>query len=221
MAFKIFVKPVNCDIYSKCREMLLDNYCEYLLSQDTLWFSNYYELLRTNQNVNKPHKKELEKAFNSFFGDMLSITKNPRILDRFGHIHEILKYQTKYKSVTTILNCLYSYDMRLGEDLLNQHIENLERWNYKLDRNIELYAQLDKIRNRVQGLLTEIQLLEKQISDDDIEEATNLDEDILAVTTFLDLRYPIDKKTTYVSEWLSYCEMAQKKSLVLKSKNFK
>ena len=205
MAFKI---SLNCKIYDDCDKLMLYNYEQYLKTQDNIWFSNFNEL----DLVKKPSQKELQEAFYNFFGDMLRITENPRVLDRFESIHKILKYKTKYNSVMVILNCIYNFNTDLDRQILLDHITNLEKWNYRIDKNKDLFEQLDKINHRVQGYLSEIDLLEKKIKDKDTETEINLNKELIQVATFIDLRFPIDKKTTSVAQWLEYCAIAKEKS---------
>jgi hypothetical protein len=217
MAFKIFVNKNEIEVYDTCEKMMLSNYESYLKTQDKLYFTNYHK----QKKAKKPNPKELEDYFYTFFGDMLKITQNPRVLDRFENIHQILKLKTKYNSVMTILKCIKDFNIQLDRSILLKHIENLSKWNYHIDINLDLFHQLEKIHNRVKGLLTEIEILEKKTQDKDIEETINLNKEIIKVSTFLELRFQIDKEKTSVADWLEYCEMAKEKSINIEKSNKK
>src|SRR5690606_8941893 len=94
----------------------------YLESNDLRWF--------TKEFVNAP---DLDKAMDSFYGDMLELTGNHEILNRFTKMFKVMKLRGKYNSVSLLLNAIYNYPPELGAERLNELIDELAKWNYKID----------------------------------------------------------------------------------------
>lgn len=217
MAFKIplAIFKTDCEIYDNCKSLMLENYVNYLESGDLLHFTNYYSL----GNPKKPNAKELDKAMTDFYGDLLAISQNEKVLRRFEVIHKIMKYEQKYNSVKMLVNAIRNFDPLLSREKLLELVAQLEKWHYRIDKNKDLISQLDRIEARVEGIKTEIELLAVELKQVDTGEKTSLLDEIYNTEMFLELKFPIDLKTTSVYKWISHYKKAVENKIKLIEKN--
>lgn len=217
MAFKIPIAifQTECEIYDSCKSMMLDNYVNYLESGDLLHFTNYYSL----GNPKKPNAKELDKAMTDFYGDLLAISQNEKVLRRFEVIHKIMKYEQKYNSVKMLVSAIRNFDPLLKREQLLELVEQLEKWHYRIDKSKLIFGELDRIESRIEGIKTEIELLSLELKEVDTGEKTSLLDEIYNTEMFLELKFPIDLKTTSVYKWISHYKKAVENKIRLIEKN--
>lgn len=217
MAFKIplAIFKTDCEIYDNCKSLMLENYVNYLESGDLLHFTNYYSL----GNPKKPNTKELDKAMTDFYGDLLAISQNEKVLRRFEVIHKIMKYEQKYNSVKMLVNAIRTFDNNLSREKLLELVAQLEKWHYRIDTKKWLFDELDRIEARVEGIKTEIELLAVELKEVDTGEKTSLLDEIYNTEMFLELKFPIDLKTTSVYKWISHYKKAVENKIRLIEKN--
>ena len=217
MAFKIplAIFKTDCEIYDNCKSLMLENYVNYLESGDLLHFTNYYSL----GNPKKPNAKELDKAMTDFYGDLLAISQNEKVLRRFEVIHKIMKYEQKYNSVKMLVNAIHTFDNNLSREKLLELVAQLEKWHYRIDTKKWLFDELTRIENRIEGIKTEIELLEVELKEVDTGEKTTLLDEIYNTEMFLELKFPIDLKTTSVYKWISHYKKAVENKIKLIEKN--
>lgn len=190
---------VEVTFFRTCREMILENYIEYLANRDLRWF--------TKEFIDHP---DAEKAMTDFYGDLLSRTGNTEIAARFAKIHKILKLSRKYEAVTLLISAVRSYVPELGAEHLEKLVQNIEANHYRIDRDRELFSQIDRISNRIQGILTEVALIEAYLEKDDKKEEISIREQLINVARILDLKYRLDPKEMNVAEWLELQNAAKK-----------
>lgn len=217
MAFKIplAIFKTDCEIYDNCKTLMLENYVSYLESGDLLHFTNYYSL----GNPKKPNTKELDKAMTDFYGDLLAISQNEKVLRRFEVIHKIMKYEQKYNSVKMLVNAIRTFDNNLSREKLLELVAQLEKWHYRIDTKKWLFDELNRIEARVEGIKTEIELLAVELKQVDTGEKTSLLDEIYNTEMFLELKFPIDLKTTSVYKWISHYKKAVENKIKLIEKN--
>lgn len=193
---KIFIKKPK--VYNSCKEMPLYNFKMYLDTQDLIWFSK----------DGKRHKN-LNTVMVNFFDEYIKLTNNRKVLNRFVKMQKMMKLDIKYMNVTLLLNAIENH--KLSKKELDQNIKNLREWGYKLYKEKDLFMQTNKIRNRIQNLKTQYQLLQAEISDDDKEESISLEKQLIIVSKGLELGYKIDLKDTTVYEWYEYQQLLKEK----------
>lgn len=186
-------------VYRRCKDMPLYNYMEYLESNDLRWF--------TKEFVNAP---DLVKVMTDFYGEMISLTGDYRIIGKFTRLHKVMKLKGRYDTVSSILFSIYNYDPDKGIEGIDFLLSELEKWDYKISRENDLIEQVNTIHTKLQGLLTQIELIEKEISADDAVEKIEIAEQIINVSLILKLSYRIDPKATNVAEWILLQKQAKK-----------
>jgi len=198
---KIFIKKPKQEIltmYYNCSDISLFNWIKYLESQDLRYFNAEFKESKENKN-----------AMESVFGEYIELTENRTIISRFGKMHKIMKLDGKYKTVSLLIRALYNYKKECGMDIFNDLIKQLEAHNYKIDKSKDIFKQLENINSRIQGLKTQIELIEIEINKDDGKEKTNLESEIITVGRILELKYKIEPKETTLKEWIELCKQAK------------
>lgn len=187
--------------YFSCDEISLYNWTKYLETQDLKYFNSELEETKDNKD-----------AMYAVFGEYLELTENRQVIIRFSKMHKIMKLQGKYNTVSLLIKALYNYKKELGMEQFNELIDQIELYNYKIDKTKDVFKQLEKINNRLQNLKTQIELLEIDLKKDDEKEKHNIDSEIITVSRVLELKYRIDKKETTLKEWIEYVKQAKKVS---------
>lgn len=181
--------------YRKCDEMPLWNFNKYLKTNDLKYFTKEF----------KEHK-DLQDIMTDFFGEYLELTKNQSVVNRFGVMHKIMLLRIKYDTVTIILKALWNYPKDMPIEGFKELISALEKWNYRIDKEKDPFKQFEQIHNRLQGILTKIELLEDEITKEDVKESKTIESQMLSVSRILELR--INAKEITVSEWVEMCKQA-------------
>jgi hypothetical protein len=124
---------------------------------------------------------------------------------------EIMRLENKYKCVSLLLNALWNYDKSLGLDGFNKMVEILEQWNYKIDRNKDVFKQIETINNRLQGIKTKIALIRGKLDEKDTEskDKPNFDAELINISRILELKYRLTVKELNVAEFIGYQQQAQ------------
>lgn len=184
-------------VYLSTKEMTLFEYIQYLNTNDLLWFSNFY----SKKYLKKPKNSELEHSMTIIFGEILSITKNYNVVEKFRDTIDLEKFKVKYNDVKRLCHFILHFDIRLGREKLVELVELLRRWKYKIDDKKDLITQIEKINNSVENLVTEIKLLEAKLSKVNKEEKKSIESDILDIQLGLELSFKINPKETTLFEW--------------------
>lgn len=181
----------NVTIYRTCEEMPLWNFSKYLKTNDLKYFTKELK-----------EAKGLEEVMISFFDEYVALSGSSEATERLRIMNEIMRLSNKYDTVKLAITGIYAYDVRLGEDILLGHIDILENFNYKIDRNKPLFEQIEKVNTRIEGIKTKIELLKPDSESQNEKEAQTIESQIITVTRILMLPFRIDQKNTTVSEWV-------------------
>lgn len=200
--------------YTQAKEILLWNYLKYLETNDLRYFSNFH-----NAKTKEPRIDILESSMTAIYGEILEITKRFEVLEKFRKTHKILKLKIKYNCVFDLLKSIYDFDAKLGKELLDEKIAMLEKWNYKISRDKELFEQLDRIAKGLQAIKTEIEVLESELISENKTEKQSFEKERLAVEMGLELKIPIDPMKDSVERWFILLVELEKKVEYLNKKN--
>ncbi len=194
--------------FRTCKEMPLINFRDYLNTQDVRYFT-------------KEHKNsdELEVIVSEFWNEYLKLTDNRDVINRFSTLLKIEKLVAKYSVCSLVLKCLFEFNSKYQEmETFNELIAILEKNNYKIDRNKEVYSQLEKIQQRIQGIGTQIELLKATIKENDTTQAKSIESQLRTISKGLELGYALDINKMSVLDWIE-CQQELKEYITLKQKN--
>jgi len=187
-------------IFKNAKEMMLWHYINFLETNDIRWFSNYFELKKP-KSINQ---EKLETAFTDIYNEVFEISGNTTYQEKISTHQQILKYQTKHDAVKRLIWAIRNHDLRMenGKEILDQLIDALEKWKFKLNRSEPLFEQLNVIDVTIESLITEIEALKIELKKGDTDEKTDIEDMILFVEDGLEMKFAIDVKTTSVDKWL-------------------
>ena len=205
--FKSLFSNNSVNYFDTCEKMPLYNFKMFIETNDLKWFSKSFK-----------DSSKLQNVADLFFTDYIELTNNRKVENRYITMFEIMRLENKYKCVTLLLKALWHYDKSLGIDGFNKMIDILEQWNYKIDRNKEVFQQIEKIANRIQGIKTKIELLRAKLDEGQKEKADkpNFEKELINIGRILELRYSLKIKELNVSEFIGYQKQAQE---VVESQN--
>ncbi len=198
--FKNLLSNNSANYFDNCEKMPLYNFKMFIETNDLKYFASDLKQSSRLQNV-----------ADLFFTDYIELTNNRKVENRYITMFEIMRLENKYKCVTLLLKALWNYDKSLGIDGFNKMIDILEQWNYKIDRSKEVFQQIEKIANRIQGIKTKIELLRAKLDEGQKEKADkpNFEKELINITRILELRYSLKIKELNVAEFIGYQKQAQ------------
>lgn len=187
--------------FDTCEKMPLWNFKMFIETNDLKYFSSKLK-----------YDSKLQNVADSFFTNYIELTNNRKVENRYITMFEIIRLENKYKCVTLLLKALYNYDLKLGIEGFNKMIEILEQWNYKIDKNKDVFKQIETISNRIQSIKTKIELLRSKLDESqrDKEEKPNFESELINLGRILELKYRLVLKELSVSDFIGYQQQAQK-----------
>ena len=85
-----------------------------------------------------------------------------------------------------------------------------EKWDYKISIDKDVFEQLEKINNRIQGIKTKIDMLSSEMKKEDKKESININSTLIDISRVLELKYQLKANELTVSEWIEYKKQAKK-----------
>lgn len=207
--FGTHIKP-----YLSARVMPLYNYEQYLETNDNKWFSNFYEV---KEPFNEP--LDLDKAIENVYGEILEITNNYDIIKKFGNIHKLYKLELKYNDCMRLITAIETMPAGMStlEDLVNQ----LRKWHYKIDVNTELFKQLTTIKDSLANILNDIQSIKKELEKENKNEKSDIEKDKVIIELGLGMGYAINSKEMSVYKYFTLRQQLIKKNTELEKQTKK
>lgn len=182
-------------LYDSTKKMPLENYKNYLETQDIKYFSS-----------NLKQHKGIEQAMMDFFNDFIIVSENSQIIDKFSKIHKIEKLKGKYNVVMLLISAIHNHNG--SREKLLELTEQLVKWGYKIDAKKELFSQLEIILNRIQAIKTQIQLLQSEFEESEKTEGHNIESNLDNIENVLEKKYKMNISDYTVYEYI----MLQKKA---------
>jgi len=197
--FRTLLSPKSDNYFDTCEKMPLWNFKMFIETNDLKYFSSKLK-----------YDVKLQNVADSFFTNYIELTSNRKVENRYMTMFEIMRLENKYKCVSLLLKALWNYDLKLGMDGFNKMIEILEQWNYKINREKNVFDQIKAINNRLQGIKTKIELLrgkleETQGKDD---KKPNFEAELINITKILELRFRLILKELTVADFIDYQQQA-------------
>lgn len=198
--FKTLLGKKSDSYFDTCEKMPLHNFKMYIETNDLKYFSSKLK-----------HDPKLQNVADAFFTNYIELTNNRKVENRYVTMFEIMRLENKYKCVSLLLSALYNYNDKLSIDGFHKMIEILAQWNYKIDKNKDIFKQIETINNRLQGIKTKIELIRGKLDEKDNEskDKPNFDAELINISRILELKYRLTVKELNVSEFIGYQQQAQ------------
>lgn len=194
-----FITDINLKIYDSPDNMPLSNFVKYLQTNDKRYF--------TKQFKDSP---KLTKAIENFYKEYEEITADKKVIDRIEKMGEIVKLTIKYDTVNLLVNTALNFSKFMPIEQFKTIIELIEKWNYRIDINKDIFDQLKVIENRIEGIKSKIQMLENEVITEDKQESVNINKSLIDISRVLDLKYALKSDELTVSEFVEYQKQAKK-----------
>lgn len=200
----IFTKAIY---YDSCKSMPLTAYIEYLETQELKHFSSL-----------KKMNKECEQAYLSFFNDFLIVSENRDVIDKFVKLHKIEKLKGKYNICSLLIYHIRNFDIKLGKDKLDALVNELDKWDFKNRQKKELFIHINYVETRLNGIFTQIKLLESEVSKKDNKEAISIPKQLNIMENIQEKKYRLKAEDLTV---LDYLEIKKDCDRIVESRNTK
>lgn len=197
----------NTVYYDSCKSMPLTAYIDYLETQDLKYFSSKNKM-----------DKECETAYLSFFNDFLIVSENRDIIDKFVKLHKIEKLRGKYKICSLLIYHIRNFDTKLSKEKLDALVMELEKWDFKNRQKKELFVYLNYVETRLNGIITQIRLLESEVSKKDNKEVISIHKQLNVMENIQEKRYRLKAEDLTV---LDYLEIKKDCDRIVESRNTK
>lgn len=189
--FGTHIKP-----YLNARAMPLYNYEQYLETNDNKWFSNFYEV---KDPFNEP--LDIDKAIENVYGEILAITKDYNVIKKFENIHKLYKLELKYNDCMRLILAIET--MPGGMPTLNDLVNQLKKWHFRIDPNKELFAQLRVIKAGLSNILNEIESIKSELEKENQNEKSDIEKDKVVIELGLGMGYAINSKEMSVYKYFT------------------
>lgn len=198
--------------YLSARSMPLYNYEQYLETNDTKWFSNYYEV---KDPFNEP--LDIDKAIENVYGEILAITKDYNVIKRFENIHKLYKLELKYNDCMRLIIAIET--MPSAMPTLNDFVNQLKKWHYRIDPNKELFSQLSRIKAGLNNILNEIESIKNDLEKENQTEKSDMEKDKVVIELGLNMGYAIDSKQMSVYKYFTLRQQLINKNIEIQKQN--
>jgi len=194
------------NIYKNCEELPLWNFQKYLETNDLKYFTK-----------NLKPQKGLDKVMTNIFDEYMTLSKNQSMFQRIYKSSKIMKLEGKYNCVMLLLKCLYNYE-HTNLTKFNELVNELEKWNYRIDRTKDIFSQIEVISQKVQNIKTQIEVLVIELKKDDNIESQSIEKQLITVGRILELKYKLNSKEINLKEWIELQKQAYEQSNRVNSK---
>ena len=203
---KIIRPKESVVIHNDCKEISLHNYMKFLDTNDLRWFSNYHYLTKPKE----PNIKDLENAMFDIYGQIIEINQDYETVERFGDQHKLFKLQIKINSVSELIKQILRVDVFFTQEMIDDYFVLLQKWGYKIDKKQDIAPQIEKIKKRLNALISDYQSLEIKVNKQNKSEKIEIESVIIDIERILEMRYKIEPKQTTLYEWLLLNKKAKK-----------
>lgn len=192
---------------------------------DSIWMHNFYKALDTNDyrwlvvdydeysdfKLTENQEVELGEIWKELFNEYLELKKDQTTINNLRKRGLIANLQNRLFFAATLLKLIIKNPNTKN---LDEIISELQKWKVRFDKKKPVLSEIERITKQLKQLKTRINLetsrYEKIMEKYKNKENVTIDTQIVNIGKILDLKYPIDKKTTVMSQWVSHTENAKK-----------
>jgi len=201
--------------YNTCKSIPMENFYEAMDSSNYRWLIIGYGY-DNEIKVSEKKLKTLEEKWKILFDEYIVLKNDQTVIDSLNARMRIEKLKNK----------LFWGGARLKLFIYNPTKENRDKlaiWGFNINMKKDLKKEVDRIIRNLKGFRTKVNIAvskyEKKLEKANKKEASSIDDQIVSIGGILELKYVIDKKTTTMSTWISYCNQAESVIKKQKQKN--
>jgi len=200
--------------YNTCKSIPMENFYEAMGTSDYRWLIIGYGY-DNEIKVSDKKLKKLEEEWKVLFDEYIVLKNDQTVIDSLNARMRIEKLKNK----------LFWGGARLKLFIYNPTKENRDKlavWGFNINMSNDLKKEVDRVIRNLKGFRTKVNIAvskyEKKLEKANKREVRSVDDQIVSVGGILELKYLIDKKTTTMATWISYCNQA---ASVIKRQNKK
>ncbi len=203
-------KQIDIEYYEDLEELPLYNWDRYQYTSDDNWF-----IIGFNGRQPKINNEKLSQLKILFLDEYYtSTTKDNTRIQKIARI-EYLKL--KYDTIITIIDLIKHNIDNFDYEGRHKNIKILEKLGFKIPL-IATYEddckELTKIYDVVQGIKTQIKILNDEVNDGIIKvdnKKSTLNKELILVSKGLELGCMLNAKEISVNYWIELCKMLEEK----------
>lgn len=205
---KLFTKKLKT--YKSCKTIYMENFYNILDGGDLRWlimgFDENSEML-----INQKQESELNDLWKEIFNEYILLKGDKKIIDNLRKKAQIADLQNRLYWGSTLLKLIYENPM--GKNL-QELVDRLAFYKFKIHIHRPLGKEIEKITKQLKSLRTRINMevnrFKKKMEKYEKQEKVGLRSQTVKIARILDMKYPIDPKTTVMEEWVYLCKDAEK-----------
>jgi hypothetical protein len=111
--------------------------------------------------------------------------------------------------------------MPAGMPTLDELVNQLRKWHYKLDINTELFKQLSTIKDSLANILNDIESIKRELQKESQTEKSDIEKDKVVIELGLSMGYAINSKEMSVYKYFTLRQQLIKKNAELENQTKK
>jgi len=187
-------------IYKSCKTLSIFRFYEILDTKDYKYLIEDYE----NTEITEELQLQLDDIWSELFKEYIDLKKDRTLVQSFKKRQLIAKMETR---LVFGINLLKALIIQTDDKWIQDYIDALSLYNFKIDINKDLETECIRIKNNLKTLKSNISIKKNQYENDygskNNEEPIDIDKQIYSVEKALDMSYHIMKHNTSVKEWIT------------------
>jgi hypothetical protein len=111
--------------------------------------------------------------------------------------------------------------MPAGMPTLDELVNQLRKWHYKIDINTELFKQLSTIKDSLANILNDIESIKRELQKESQTEKSDIEKDKVVIELGLSMGYAINSKEMSVYKYFTLRQQLIKKNAELENQTKK
>lgn len=198
------------EYYHTIEILPLYNWDRYLATKDFNWFIKGFD--GRQAKIENEYLVELESNIQDEYFEAINDHVFRNKITKWDRIN---KLKSKYIACSSVIDRMWLGFAESQIETRYLFIRLLKGFGYKMPEINTVGGdgfELQRIHNALQGILTQIAILELELKEDAVKERTNLNKQLLIMEMSLNLGRKINPKKTTVSEWIEMGKLIEERA---------
>lgn len=198
--------------YATIDDLTLYRWDRYTATKDNNWFLVDYD--GRQKKDDSEELKEVEKQIQDQYFKAVNDRAFSVKMQKWGKIDYLM---TKYRVLDLLINSMFDgvKNNTMDAETRIQYIFQLGKWGFKIpliNNVIDDLILLNQFRTSLEGISTQIAILNSELKDDGKKESQSLLKQLRIVEIGLGYSYRLDAKKITVSEWIEELKLLEEKA---------
>lgn len=206
------MKKTELATYKSIDDLILYNFDRYMATKDNNWFIIGYtgrEAKIESEELNLIEEIILEEYFTAiddrgFKNKLQTWAKIDNLVAKYTIVYNLIEVFSLGFELTTE-----------GQEMRYKYIKMLEAYRFKIPLMNSPHGDMmecERILNELQGIKTQIALLQNSLKEESKTEKVKLQKQLLIVSIALNIGYRLNPKEITVSEWVEMGKLMEEKA---------